>query len=102
MALLASYNPAPGLNPGLFRAYMVVGGIGTILTAGYFLWMLQRVNLGKLPERWQAKRLFDVQPLELLSWAPLLLLIIGLGLFPRLMFGVTNESVVHLVKALGL
>jgi NADH-quinone oxidoreductase subunit M len=35
MALLASYNPAPGLNVGLFRGYMVIGGIGTILTAGY-------------------------------------------------------------------
>jgi NADH-quinone oxidoreductase subunit M len=102
MALLASYNPAPGLNVGLFRAYMVIGGIGTILTAGYFLWMLQRVNLGEVPEKWEGKRLFDVQSLELLSWAPLLVLIIGMGLFPRLIFGVTNDSVVHLVKALGL
>jgi NADH-quinone oxidoreductase subunit M len=102
MALLASYNPAPGLNVGLFRAYMVIGGIGTILTAGYFLWMLQRVNLGKLPEKWEKKRLFDVQSLELLAWAPLLVLIIGMGLFPRLIFGVTNDSVLHLVKALSL
>jgi NADH-quinone oxidoreductase subunit M len=102
MALLASYNPAPGLNVGLFRGYMVIGGIGTILTAGYFLWMLQRVNLGKVPAQWEGKRLFDVQSLELLSWAPLLVLILGMGLFPRLIFGVTNDSVLHLVKALGL
>ena len=33
---------------GLFRGFMVAGGIGTILTAGYFLWMLQRVNMGTL------------------------------------------------------
>jgi NADH-quinone oxidoreductase subunit M len=101
LALLSSYNPAPGLDTALFRGYMVVGGIGTILTAGYFLWMLQRVNLGKIPEKWEKKRLFDVQPLELAAWAPLLLLIIVMGLFPRMIFGVTNDSVVELIRALG-
>jgi NADH-quinone oxidoreductase subunit M len=101
MALLAAYNPGPGLDQGLFRGYMVIGGIGTILTAGYFLWMLQRVNLGKLPEKWEKKRLFDLQPLEAVAWAPLLVLIIGMGLFPRMIFGVTNGSVLELVKALG-
>jgi NADH-quinone oxidoreductase subunit M len=101
MALLAAYNPAPGLDVGLFRSYMVIGAIGTILTAGYFLWMIQRVNLGKVSERWEKKKLFDVQPLELVSWAPLLVLVIGMGLFPRMIFGITNDSVVALVKALA-
>ena len=36
---------------------MVLGGIGTILTAGYFLWMLQRVNMGTLPEKWKEQGL---------------------------------------------
>jgi NADH-quinone oxidoreductase subunit M len=101
MALLSSYSPAPGLDVGLFRGFMVAGAIGTILTAGYFLWMIQRVNLGKVPERWEKKKLFDAQPLELVAWAPLLILIIGMGLFPRMIFGVTNDSVVQLVKALA-
>ena len=34
---------------------MVSGGIGTVLTAGYFLWMLQRVDMGTLPERWKSE-----------------------------------------------
>src|SRR5207237_1230102 len=55
LAILAAYNPAPGLPVALFRTLMVVGGIGTLLTAGYFLWLLQRVNLGRLPDRWEAK-----------------------------------------------
>ena len=42
MALLSSYSPAESLSTPLFRAFMIAGGIGTILTAGYFLWMLQR------------------------------------------------------------
>src|SRR5215213_7250050 len=44
LALLGSYNPSNRLDPTLFRILMVGGGIGTVLTAGYFLWLLQRVN----------------------------------------------------------
>src|ERR671914_403895 len=77
LALLAAYNPAPSLDPVLFRFLMVGGGIGTILTAGYFLWMLQRVNLGNVPERFQGDaHVFDVQPLEWYAWTPLLALIL--------------------------
>ncbi|MEX1046288.1 MAG: NADH-quinone oxidoreductase subunit M [Actinomycetota bacterium] len=96
MALLASYSPAPGLSVGLFRGLMVAGGIGTILTAGYFLWMLQRVNLGVLPERWKEAKFTDIVPVEWVSWAPLLFGILVLGIFPRLLFGVTNEAVARL------
>jgi NADH-quinone oxidoreductase subunit M len=97
MALLSSYNPAEGLSLGLFRTLMVFGGIGTILTAGYFLWMLQRVNLGTVPDRWREKTLYDVTAAEYLSWAPLLVATLLLGIFPRLIFGVTSEAVGALV-----
>src|SRR5215204_533609 len=55
MALLGSFNPntAVGLDVTMYRVFMVVGGIGTILTAGYFLWMLQRVNQGDAPVKWR-------------------------------------------------
>ena len=100
-ALLSSYNPLSALSSHTFRVFMVAGGVGTILTAGYFLYMLQRVNLGKVPEQWAAKSLVDVQPLELLAWAPLLVLTLALGLYPRLIFDVTNHSVVALTRVLG-
>lgn len=96
MALLSSYSPLHGLSPTAFRIFMVLGGIGTVLTAGYFLWMLQRVNLGKVSEKWQGVKLLDVQPLEITAWAPLLALILILGVYPRLMFDVTNRSAIHL------
>jgi NADH-quinone oxidoreductase subunit M len=97
MALLSSYDPAEGLSLGLFRTLMVFGGIGTILTAGYFLWMLQRVNLGTVPDRWREKALYDVNAVEYLSWAPLLVATLLLGIFPRLIFGMTSEAVGTLV-----
>jgi NADH-quinone oxidoreductase subunit M len=101
MALLSSFEPAPGLNVALFRTFMVIGGIGTVLTAGYFLWMLQRVNMGTIPERWAEKGFRDVLAVEWLAWLPLLALTLILGLFPRLIFGMTNDAVGALTKLIG-
>ncbi len=102
-ALLSSYSPAQILSGHLtlFRTLMVFGGIGTILTAGYFLWTLQRVNLGTLPDAWRERALPDVTSIELVAWAPLLAGILVLGLFPGLVFGVTNDAVTALVKIFG-
>jgi NADH-quinone oxidoreductase subunit M len=102
LALLGAYNPNPQLNETLFRVLMVGGGIGTVLTAGYFLWMLQRVILGKVPERFASGHgIFDVVRLEWYAWVPLLLLIIGAGLYPKLVLGVTDDAVQTLLGALG-
>jgi NADH-quinone oxidoreductase subunit M len=101
MSLLAAFNPFAGLSTGLFRTFMVIGGIGTVLTAGYFLWMLQRVNLGTVPERWQEKTLVDVTGMEYVSWTPLLIGILLLGVYPRLILGVTNEAVGSLMRIFG-
>jgi NADH-quinone oxidoreductase subunit M len=101
MALLSSYQPAHALNTALFRWFMVAGGVGTILTAGYFLWMLQRVNMGTLPERWREAALPDIVTVEWVSWLPLLLAILALGIFPRLILGVTDGAVSGLMHLFG-
>lgn len=100
LALLASYNPLAGLSLSTFRTFMVVGGVGTILTAGYFLWMLQRVNLGRIPQRWEGKQFADVEPLEMIAWAPLLVLILILGVVPSLLLDLTGPSVSGLIEAI--
>jgi NADH-quinone oxidoreductase subunit M len=103
MALLSSFSPNVelGLSTALFRGFMIAGGIGTILTAGYFLWMLQRVNLGTMPDRWRDHAFSDVLTVEWVAWIPLLISIVVLGLYPRLIFGVTEEAVRGLMAALG-
>ncbi|HEX9124233.1 MAG TPA: NADH-quinone oxidoreductase subunit M [Actinomycetota bacterium] len=101
MALLSAFSPASSLNTGLFRGYMVAGGVGTILTAGYFLWMLQRVNMGTLPDKWREAALPDVLAVEWVSWVPLLVATVALGVFPRFLFGVTNEAVTALMHLFG-
>ena len=102
LALLGSYNPAAGLDPILFRILMVGGGIGTVLTAGYLLWTVQRVNLGRVPDKFaDGKGIFDVQPLEWYAWAPMLVLILAAGVFPRLVLGITDGAVQTVLSAFG-
>jgi NADH-quinone oxidoreductase subunit M len=100
LALLGSYQPGAGLSEELFRVLMVGGGIGTVLTAGYLLWTIQRVNLGRVPERFaDGHGIFDVRPLEWYAWAPLLVLILVAGLYPKLILAVTDGPVQTLVGA---
>jgi NADH-quinone oxidoreductase subunit M len=100
----AAISPGLGLADsygGLYLGLVVFAAIGTVLTAGYFLWLIQRVNLGEPPERWANEPLADVQVIEWVSWLPLLALILALGIFPRLVFGVQDAAVTNLVGFLG-
>ncbi|MEV5412327.1 NADH-quinone oxidoreductase subunit M [Thermopolyspora sp. NPDC052614] len=47
LALLGAFQPAPGLPRPLYLAFMALGGLGTLLTAAYFLTMLSKVTHGR-------------------------------------------------------
>ena len=99
IALLAAFNPARGLSSSLFRSYMVLGGIGTILTAGYMLWLIQRLNLGVVREKWASDpSIDDVRPAEIWAWSPLLVGILALGIYPRAIFDITNGAVTGIAR----
>ena len=87
-----------GLNVGLYRVFMIVGGIGTILTAGYFLWMLQRVNQGEAPVKWKEHPFRDILAVEWVSWVPLLALTLVLGLIPSIILNTTAAGVDRVVS----
>jgi NADH-quinone oxidoreductase subunit M len=97
MSLVGAYNPLPGLSLGVFRSAMVIGAIGTVLTAGYMLWMLQKVNLGEPSGEWEDHELADVDKFELAAWVPLIVLIVVIGFFPKFIFSSTTEVVTSLV-----
>jgi NADH-quinone oxidoreductase subunit M len=86
-----------GLSLGLFRTAMVLGAVGTVLTAGYMLWMLQKVNLGEPSEEWVGHEFHDVDRYELAAWVPLIVLIVVIGFFPKFIFNSTTEVVTSLV-----
>jgi len=98
MSLVAAYNPLAGLSLGVFRTGMVLGAIGTVLTAGYMLWMLQRVNLGEPNPEWEGHELHDVDRFELTAWVPLMVLIVVIGFYPKIIFDTTTDTVTSLVE----
>jgi NADH-quinone oxidoreductase subunit M len=102
-AILASYSPADGLPVETFRTYMVIASIGTVLAAGYLLWMLQRTAFGNVPEEWQDEHhdIHDMHWPEYVAWTPLLLLIVVLGVYPNLLFGIMDESVTAALSVFG-
>lgn len=97
----------PGLNGfvselfsflGAFQAYKwitIISVTGIIITAGYILWTVQRIFLGKRPEK--LKDLKDLTPREMLAFAPLIVLIILLGVYPSPAIELMNTSLSHLV-----
>jgi NADH-quinone oxidoreductase subunit M len=98
MALLGSYEPLAGLSLGVFRTAMVVGAIGTVLTAGYLLWMLQRVNLGEPSEEWANHEFHDADRFELVAWVPMLVSILAIGIYPKIITGPANDAVKAMIE----
>ena len=102
MALLASFNPLEGLNVGVFRTFMVIAAVGTVMTAGYMLWMLRSVNFGEPSAEWVDHDLHDIDKFEWMAWAPLVVMTIAIGIYPKIVLGATNDAVANLVaKAFG-
>jgi len=99
MALMASFDPLASIDATpTFRTFMVVGAIGTVLTAGYMLYMLRNVNFGEPSEEWAGHEFHDVDATEWLAWTPLVIGTILIGIFPRVVFGATNDAVIALVE----
>jgi NADH-quinone oxidoreductase subunit M len=99
-AMWAAITPGGSLNTqyDLLYLLLVIGAaLGTVLTAGYFLWLLQRVNLGTPSAKWENEPMQDVMTVEYVSWVPLALIILIMGIFPVVVFGVQNEAVNTLV-----
>ncbi len=92
-AILSAYQPADGLPVGLFQGFMVVAAIGTVLAAGYLLWMYQRTAFGVPKDEFSDAHIHDVHGPEWLAWTPLLVAILGFGIFPGVIFNVTDDAV---------
>jgi NADH-quinone oxidoreductase subunit M len=104
-AILSAYQPQQSLNQNLFRGFMVVAAVGTVFAAGYLLWLYQRTAFGTPKAEWEGHHFHDVLPEEWIAWLPMLAGILILGLFPGLLFKITDPAVQNLVssvtKAIG-
>ncbi|MGH9273529.1 MAG: complex I subunit 4 family protein, partial [Acidimicrobiales bacterium] len=91
-AILSAYNPGAGLPEETFRTYMVIAALGTVLAAGYLLWLYQRTTFGTTPEEFTDEHIHDVHVAEWIAWLPMLVLILVLGVYPHLIFQVTDPA----------
>ncbi len=93
-AILSAYSPGNGLPVETFRTFMVVAAVGTVLAAGYLLWLLQRSAFGTPREEFaDSPDIVDTTRHEWIAWAPMLALIVAIGLYPNLVFRVTDGAV---------
>jgi len=99
-AILSAYSPAEGLNETVFRVYMVIAALGTVLAAAYLLWLFQRVAFGEPKPEFAGDghghddhAFHDVNKFEWFAWTPLLIAILVFGVVPNLMFKVFDPAV---------
>src|SRR3989339_2172018 len=81
------------------RVIAIISTLGILLGAGYMLWTLQRIYLGKLNEKWAT--LSDMDLREYAMLVPLSLIIIFLGIYPSAMLDLMNTSVNSMVQFLS-
>jgi NADH-quinone oxidoreductase subunit M len=100
-AVLSAFEPAVGLSDITFRVYMVIAAVGTVLAAGYLLWMYQRVAFGTPKPEFEHSHIHDVHVPEWIAWTPLLLLIVALGIYPDLVFRVSDGAAVSIADGVA-
>jgi len=90
--LLGTFN-AVDTNPSMtWSPWMaVIAAFGVVLTAGYILWMIQRVYLGEKKEEYAGFP--DVTARETAILVPMAILAIFMGIMPKYTFMLMNGSI---------
>lgn len=96
LALVGAYRPGAGLPREMFVTYMAVAAVGAVLTAAYFLRLLAGITHGRAGT---GEAVRDVHPEEWASWAPLIILVVLVGLWPGLLLALTDGPVRALIGA---
>jgi NADH-quinone oxidoreductase subunit M len=74
-----------------YPAFAVIASAALVLSAVYVLWMYQRMMTGAVKDG--NEKVGDLRPRELLVVAPLIALLIGLGVYPKIALDVINPAV---------
>src|SRR5205085_2886410 len=81
-----------------FNTWLAIAGTtGIILSAAYALWLYRRIIFGVL-DKSSLRAIADLTPREMAFMAPLAVLVVFFGFYPRPVFDVTRASVAHLVE----
>jgi len=99
LAMFSAFKPNPVLHRGVYLTFLTVAGVGAVLTAAYFLTMLRRVAYGVVAKPWREASIRDVTSYEWASWVPLVVVVVGVGLWPATLLSVTDDAVRLLLKS---
>ena len=80
---------------GVWRWQTVGSVLGIVVAAAYMLKVIQQVLWGPLNERWRA--IPDMTAWEICSILPLLLLVLGLGLYPLPLLNLQDPALLRLI-----
>ncbi len=86
----------------VFTLITVISATAAVITAAYYLWMIQRMFLGKFNEKWAGLR--DMHWRERLTLYPLAASVILLGFYPLPVFRLIDtslHSLMQVVKSAG-
>ncbi len=87
---------------GAFPTYHVtvaIAVVGVLLTAAYFLRMVQRMFLGQVAGHTEG--LSEINVREIISVAPLAILMIAIGIYPALLSNYIEATIANLVRVIG-
>jgi NADH-quinone oxidoreductase subunit M len=83
-----------------FTIPTILAVFGVLLAAGYILWTVQRVLFGPKPERWA-----DIEDAnawwERVPMVALVVVIIGVGVWPQVVIDFIDSGVINIIEALG-
>lgn len=79
-----------------WKLLTVLAALGIILTAGYLLWMIKRVFLGALNEKY--RDLPEINGRELFTLVPIGLIVLYLGINPNPVIDLMDDATVRLVE----
>ncbi len=82
------------------QIYTILGVLGIVITAGYILWMLQRVFYG--PPKAQYEGVLDADRLERFTIFSLAAVIMLIGIYPRILTDVIDMGILPIFGGLGL
>ncbi|MDI6809585.1 MAG: NADH-quinone oxidoreductase subunit M [Candidatus Eisenbacteria bacterium] len=84
----------------VYRGIVIASVLGVVITAGYLLWMLQRMFLGKYNDRHGV--LPDMSVRELVTLVPLQIITVFVGVYPGPIIHLMNTTVVELSNFMRL
>lgn len=83
----------------VYKVITLISVLGMVITAAYFLIMLQKVILGNLNEKWA--NIQDANGRELLTLAPLAVITILVGVYPIIALKFQTPAITALIQKLG-